>query len=50
MPAGTFTMGCSRGDNECFDDEKPAHEVTISKGSRHNSNLLTWKQETSQKS
>jgi hypothetical protein len=22
--AGTFTMGCSPGDNECFDDEKPA--------------------------
>jgi formylglycine-generating enzyme len=30
--AGTFTMGCSPGDNECFDDEKPAHTVTISKG------------------
>jgi len=26
------TMGCSVGDNECFDDEKPAHDVTISKG------------------
>ena len=25
-------MGCSPGDNECFDDEKPAHEVTISTG------------------
>jgi formylglycine-generating enzyme required for sulfatase activity len=25
-------MGCSPGDNECFDDEKPAHTVTISKG------------------
>jgi formylglycine-generating enzyme required for sulfatase activity len=32
IPAGTFTMGCSPGDNECFDDEKPSHEVTISKG------------------
>jgi formylglycine-generating enzyme required for sulfatase activity len=32
IPAGTFTMGCSPGDNECFDDEKPAHEVTISRG------------------
>ena len=32
IPAGTFTMGCSPGDSECFDDEKPAHEVTISKG------------------
>ena len=25
-------MGCSPGDNECYDDEKPAHQVTISKG------------------
>lgn len=32
IPPGTFTMGCSPGDNECFDDEKPAHEVTISRG------------------
>ena len=32
IPAGAFTMGCSAGDNECFDDEKPAHEVTITKG------------------
>jgi len=32
IPSGTFTMGCSVGDNACFDDEKPAHHVTISKG------------------
>jgi formylglycine-generating enzyme required for sulfatase activity len=25
-------MGCSPDDTECYDDEKPAHEVTISKG------------------
>jgi len=25
-------MGCSPGDTECSDDEKPAHKVTISKG------------------
>ena len=25
-------MGCSPGDNECTDDEKPAHTVTISRG------------------
>jgi formylglycine-generating enzyme required for sulfatase activity len=25
-------MGCSPGDTECDDDEKPRHEVTISKG------------------
>jgi len=29
---GMFAMGCSPEDNECFDDEKPSHEVTISKG------------------
>jgi formylglycine-generating enzyme required for sulfatase activity len=29
---GRFMMGCSPGDSECFDNEKPAHAVTISKG------------------
>ena len=29
IPAGRFTMGCSSGDSECFDDEKPPREVTI---------------------
>jgi sulfatase modifying factor 1 len=29
---GSFQMGCSPGDNQCFDWEKPAHQVTISKG------------------
>ena len=29
---GTFTMGCSPGDNQCDDDEKPTHPVTITKG------------------
>ena len=32
IPPGTFTMGCSLGDSECQDDEKPAHQVNISKG------------------
>jgi formylglycine-generating enzyme required for sulfatase activity len=32
IPAGTFTMGCSPGDSECDDHEKPAHHVTITKG------------------
>jgi formylglycine-generating enzyme required for sulfatase activity len=32
IPAGTFTMGCSTGDEQCFSEEKPAHQVTISKG------------------
>jgi formylglycine-generating enzyme required for sulfatase activity len=32
IPAGTFTMGCSPADRKCSDNEKPVHEVTISKG------------------
>ncbi len=32
IPPGTFQMGCSPGDNECSEDEKPAHAVTISRG------------------
>jgi formylglycine-generating enzyme required for sulfatase activity len=29
---GIFQMGCSPGDNECRDDEKPSHQVRINKG------------------
>ncbi len=32
IPPGEFMMGCSGGDNECNDDEKPAHRVRITKG------------------
>jgi len=32
IPPGNFMMGCSPGDNECFDFEKPAHQVTIARG------------------
>ncbi len=32
IPPGTFMMGCSPGDNECEADEKPAHQVAITKG------------------
>ena len=32
IPPGTFQMGCSPGDHECNDDEKPPHQVTISSG------------------
>jgi formylglycine-generating enzyme required for sulfatase activity/class 3 adenylate cyclase len=32
IPPGKFTMGCSPGDNECNEDEKPAHEVDITNG------------------
>jgi formylglycine-generating enzyme required for sulfatase activity len=28
---GEFTMGCSTGDNDCTEDEKPAHRVQITK-------------------
>jgi serine/threonine-protein kinase len=30
--SGTFMMGCSPGDTECKDDEKPTHQVTLTKG------------------
>jgi formylglycine-generating enzyme required for sulfatase activity len=32
IPPGTFMMGCSPGDAECRDEERPAHEVTLTKG------------------
>jgi formylglycine-generating enzyme required for sulfatase activity len=32
IPPGRFVMGCSPGDAECGDDERPAHEVAITKG------------------
>jgi hypothetical protein len=32
IPPGTFTMGCSPGDSECFPDEMPSHQVTVTKG------------------
>jgi formylglycine-generating enzyme required for sulfatase activity len=32
IPPSTFMMGCSPGDSECGDDEKPAHQVTITRG------------------
>ena len=32
IPPGTFTMGCSAGDSQCTDDEKPAHPIDIEKG------------------
>jgi formylglycine-generating enzyme required for sulfatase activity len=32
IPPGTFQMGCSPGDSECDDQEKPAHQVTLTKG------------------
>ncbi len=32
IPPGKFLMGCAPGDDKCQKDEKPQHEVTISKG------------------
>ena len=32
IPAGEFMMGCSPGDNQCSDDEKPAHLARITRG------------------
>jgi formylglycine-generating enzyme required for sulfatase activity len=32
IPPGTFMMGCSPTDSECDIDEKPSHQVTISRG------------------
>ncbi len=29
IPAGSFMMGCSDGDTECDDNEKPQHRVTL---------------------
>lgn len=31
IPPGSFTMGCSTGDAECRENEKPAHRVNIEK-------------------
>jgi formylglycine-generating enzyme required for sulfatase activity len=31
IPAGEFMMGCSAGDNNCKNDEKPQHQVRITK-------------------
>jgi TPR repeat protein len=32
IPPGSFSMGCSPGDGECFGNEFPLHVVTITKG------------------
>ena len=32
VPAGSFAMGCTPGDAECFADERPLHAVTLSRG------------------
>jgi formylglycine-generating enzyme required for sulfatase activity len=32
IPPGTFLMGCSTSDQNCLDDEKPSHNVTLTNG------------------
>ncbi len=32
IPPGEFTMGCSPGDSDCYEDEKPPHPVRITQG------------------
>jgi formylglycine-generating enzyme required for sulfatase activity len=32
IPAGSFAMGCSPGDDDCVNDERPLHQVTLTKG------------------
>ena len=32
IPPGTFMMGCSPGDSECYAWEKPSHQVSITEG------------------
>jgi len=34
IPPGAFSMGCSPGDSACSENEKPPHQVTITKGFR----------------
>jgi formylglycine-generating enzyme required for sulfatase activity len=38
---GSFTMGCSPGDGQCYDDEKPTHQVTIASGFRMGRTTVT---------
>jgi formylglycine-generating enzyme required for sulfatase activity len=42
IPPGKFQMRCSAGDTECGDDEKPVHEVTITKGFWLGQTAVTW--------
>ena len=30
IPAGTFSMGCTTGDPDCYGDETPVRTVTLS--------------------
>jgi formylglycine-generating enzyme required for sulfatase activity/tRNA A-37 threonylcarbamoyl transferase component Bud32 len=46
IPAGSFDMGCSPGDSDCGENEKPSHSVSISQGFWIGQTLVTvsaWK-------
>jgi formylglycine-generating enzyme required for sulfatase activity len=32
IPPGNVTVGCSQGDNQCFEDEVPSRKVTLTRG------------------
>ena len=32
IPPGTFVMGCSPGDSQCYDNKNPVHPVTLTNG------------------
>ena len=32
IPPGSTTMGCSPGDNECYEDEYPTRKITLTRG------------------
>jgi formylglycine-generating enzyme required for sulfatase activity len=34
IPSGSFTMGCTAGDFTCYEQERPAHRVSITRGFR----------------
>ncbi|GAB1448169.1 hypothetical protein MASR2M44_11750 [Bacteroidota bacterium] len=44
IPAGSFWMGCSEGDNECYDDEKRIHQVRLNgfKMSKYEVTQVQW--------
>ena len=44
IPRGSFMMGCSPGDAECYAEEKPAHRVVITRAFELGKYLVTQAQ------
>jgi formylglycine-generating enzyme required for sulfatase activity len=44
IPRGSFMMGCSPGDAECYTEEKPAHRVVITRAFELGKYLVTQAQ------